>query len=248
LFTFHLLGGARIEGPTGRLTGEAAQRHRLALLALLSTARDRRVARERLISVLWPEASAHDGRHLLNVSVHVLRKALGEQALRTEGADLRLDDTIVRSDVGAFREALAQGDVRAAVENYSGPFLDGFFLDGSAEFEQWQDAERSRIEDEFTSGVETLAEEAGSRGERQDAVRWWQTLWTRAPERERTTVRLMQALEASGDRAGALRAAEAHTTYLVQEFGAQPGSEVTTLAARIRSAPATAVNHESAVR
>jgi TolB-like protein/DNA-binding SARP family transcriptional activator/Flp pilus assembly protein TadD len=243
MFTLHVLGGARIEGPAGRLTGEAVQRHRLALLALLAAARDGRVSRERLISVLWPEASDRDGRHLLNVSVHIIRKALGEQALRTEGADLRLDHTSVNCDLCDFRGALAQGDVRAAVTGYSGPFLDGFFLGGSPEFDQWQDAERSRVEEEFTAAVEKLAEEAGSKGDWQDAVRWWQILWTRAPEHERTTLHLMQALEASGDRAGALRAADAHTAYLAQEFGAEAGPEVARLATRIRSAPVTSAGH-----
>ncbi|HET6681309.1 MAG TPA: tetratricopeptide repeat protein [Gemmatimonadaceae bacterium] len=243
MFRLHVLGGARIEGPSGRLSGEAVQRHRLALLALLSAARDGRLPRERLISVLWPEAIERDGRHLLNVSVHVIRKALGERVLRTEGADLRLDHTALGCDLCEFRNALAQGDVGAAVASYSGPFLDGFFLGGSPEFDQWQDAERARVEDEFTSAVETLAAEAMSNREWPDAVRWWQMLWTPAPERERTTLGLMQALEASGDRAGALRAAEAHITYLADEFGAEAGQEVTRLAARIRNTPASPAGH-----
>ena len=158
MFTLHVLGGARIEGPTGRLAGEAVQRHRLALLALFAAARSKRLARERVIAILWPEASERDGRHLLNVSVHVLRKALGEQVLRTEGADLRLDSTVVGCDLCEFREALNQGDITAAVERYSGPFLDGFFLDGSPEFGQWADTERARVDEEFTAAVEILAE------------------------------------------------------------------------------------------
>ena len=237
MFTFHVLGGARLEGPTGRLTGEAVQRHRLALLALLSAARDSRLSREKLVSLLWPEGGEKDARHLLNVSVHVLRKALGEQALHTEGADLRLDIGIVRCDLADFRRVLSQGDFRAAVERYDGPFLDGFFLDGSTAFEEWQNAEKTRVEEEFRSALEGLAEKAEVRQEWQEAVRWWQTLWTRAPERERVTLRLMQALEASGDRGGALRAAESHTNYLEQEFGAEPGPDVAALADRIRNAP-----------
>lgn len=239
MFTLHVLGGARIEGPAGRLSGEAVQRHRLALLALLSAAREGRVARERLISTLWPEAEVHDGRHLLNVSVHVLRKALGEQALVSEGAYLRLDQSIVECDICAFRRALVRGDAKVAVASYSGPFLDGFFLDDSREFDEWQDVERRRLEGEYTSAVEKLADEAAARADWQDAVRWWQNLWTRAPERERTTLGLMQALEASGDGAGALRTAEAHTSHLMQEFGAQAGPAVSALAGRIRGAPAT---------
>jgi serine/threonine-protein kinase len=50
-------------------------------------------------------------------------------------------------------------------------------------------------------------------------------------------MRLMTALEVTGDRAGALRAAEAHAALLQQEFGAEPSVEVMTLAARIRDQP-----------
>ncbi len=237
MFTLRVLGGARIDGPQGRLSGEAVQRHRLALIARLAAARGLAIPRERLMALLWPEAAEREGRHLLNVSVHVLRKALGEQALLTEGADLRLDDTIVGCDLNDFRSALAQGNAAAAVQHFGGAFLDGFFLDGAQEFTQWQDAERARVEEEYSGALETLADQAEGKGEWPDAVRWWQTLWTRAPERERTTLRFMRALEASGDRGGALRAAEAHAAWLAEEFGAKPGPEVTALAERMRDAP-----------
>lgn len=179
---------------------------------------------------------------MLNVSVHVLRRALGEQALHTEGGDLRLDDAIVGCDLTEFRDALARGDADAAVACYGGAFLDGFFLDGAQEFSQWQDAERARVEEDYSGALETLAEHAEGTGDWQAAVRWWQTLWTRAPERERATLRFMRALETSGDRAGALRAADAHTAFLAEEFGAKPGPEVAALADRMREAPVSPVD------
>src|SRR5574341_1349452 len=99
MFDLFVLGTARIEGPEGRLAGEPAQRHRLALLAMLSAARDATMPREKLMVLLWPDQGTREARHLLNVAVHVLRKALGEEVLRTEGDDLRLDTTLLTSDV-----------------------------------------------------------------------------------------------------------------------------------------------------
>jgi serine/threonine-protein kinase len=235
-----VLGAARIEGADGRLSGEAVQRHRLALLTLLSAARDATLPRERIMALLWPEQPGQQARHLLNVSVHVLRKALGADVLRTEGGDLSLDTTVLPSDLVGFREALKAGDLRGAAQAYTGPLLDGFFLNEAPEFERWQDAERARLKEEFEAVLVSLAEEAERAGDWPGAVRWWRALAEQAPDSARVTVRLMQALEASGDRAAALQAADAHTALLAEELGAEPSPEVRSLAARIREQPAAA--------
>ncbi len=242
MFRLHVLGTARIEGPQGRLSGEVAQRHRLALLASLAAARGSTVPREKLIALLWPEQGEKEARHLLNVSAHIIRKALGDNVLRSEGANLRLDHAVLASDLGDFRASLARGDVATAVDIYGGPFLDGFFLDGAPEFERWQGTERLNLEAEYTSAVERLAEVAENGGRWKEAAKWWQMLWNRSPENEATTLRLMQALERSGDRGGALRIADAHRTHLLQEFGADTGRAVPELAARIRSEPVAALS------
>ena len=55
LFSLKLFGGASLEGPVGALTGRAAQRHRLALLALLAASGGGAgVTRDKLIAYLWP--------------------------------------------------------------------------------------------------------------------------------------------------------------------------------------------------
>ena len=164
MFELFVLGSTRIEGKDGRLTGEPAQRHRLALLALLATARDASLPREKLMALLWPDHGDREARHLLNVSVHVLRKALGDDVLRSEGNDLRLDTSLLPSDIVRFRQAIARGDLTSATAAYGGRFLDGFFLDGTADFELWQEAERGRLEIEYMAAMEKLAdiaEEAG---------------------------------------------------------------------------------------
>lgn len=237
MFELFVLGAARIEGAAGRLTGEPAQRHRLALLALLSTARDATMPREKLMALLWPDQGSREARHLLNVAVHVLRKALGDDVIRTEGDDLRLDTTLLPSDVVRFRSALAHGNLRAAIDLYSGRLLDGFFVDGAAEFEHWQEVERAKLESEFMSAMEQLAEREEQAGNWSTAVQNWSALSARAPDSVRVAVRLMLALEATGDRGGALRVADVHRSVLADEYGAEPSPEVTALAARMRGTP-----------
>ncbi|MGH9025957.1 MAG: hypothetical protein ACRDWD_07560, partial [Acidimicrobiia bacterium] len=68
MFTLRLFGGASIEGSDGPLSGRAIQRRRLALLALLATARSRGLTRDKLVGYLWPERTADAARHLLSDS------------------------------------------------------------------------------------------------------------------------------------------------------------------------------------
>src|SRR5690606_24986031 len=139
MYFLKLLGGASLEGDAGPLTGPAVQRHRLALLALLAGARREGVSRDKLVAWLWPYSDAVRARGLLKQAVHAVRRALGPEAILSAGDELRLNDAIVASDVDAFEQAVAAGDPAAAVAAYAGPFLDGFFLGGSPEFERWTD-------------------------------------------------------------------------------------------------------------
>src|SRR5215208_7944283 len=146
-FDLKLFGSPSIEGAGGEnlLTGRAAQRHRLALLALVAMTPGQRLSRDKLIAYLWPESDTERGRNLLRVSTYVLRSALGESALLSEGDDLRLNADVVQSDLAEFETALERADHARVVALYRGPFLAGFFLSGAPEFEQWAERERERL-------------------------------------------------------------------------------------------------------
>src|SRR5215208_6643017 len=111
-FDLKLFGSPSIEGAGGEnlLTGRAAQRHRLALLALVAMAPGQRLSRDKLIAYLWPESDTERGRNLLRVSAYVLRSTLGEGALLTEGEELRLNPDVVRTDATEFEAALERAD------------------------------------------------------------------------------------------------------------------------------------------
>jgi tetratricopeptide (TPR) repeat protein len=140
-----LLGGAVIRSGVQPLGGPAAHRHRLALLALLA-ASPAPVSRDKLIAFLWPERDTESGRNLLKVAVHELRKLLGEHALRSTGDQLSIDPSALSCDLIDLDAAAASGDDARIVELYAGPFLDGFHLKDSSEFEHWVDGQRARLE------------------------------------------------------------------------------------------------------
>ena len=144
-YTLTLLGGVSLRTGVATLTGPAVQRHRFALLALLAARPTRVVPRERLMALLWPEREATSARRLLNLSVHVLRRALGDTALRSVPGGLALDPSALACDMWTFEQTLADGDTELAIASYGGPFLEGFHLPAAVGFDRWADAERDRL-------------------------------------------------------------------------------------------------------
>jgi TolB-like protein/DNA-binding SARP family transcriptional activator/Tfp pilus assembly protein PilF len=232
-----LFAGACLQDGDRTLTGPPAQRSRLALLALLAGSYPGALTRERLIAWLWPDRKTDPARNLLSQSIYVLRKALGDDAIQSAGEELRLNPDVVTCDVVQFQEALAGGDLARAVDLYSGPFLDGFHLPGALEFEHWLDGERERYRRAQATALEGLAVAAIEAGDVSKAVDGWLRLAAMDPYNSRVTLRLMQTLEAAGDRAGALRQARIHAALLEQEFEADPDPEVTALADQLRRQP-----------
>jgi DNA-binding SARP family transcriptional activator/TolB-like protein len=237
MFYLKLFGGVSIEGPDGDVTGIAARRHPLALLALLALSHSRRLSRDKLIGYLWPESASSDARNLLNQSVHALRRALGAEAISSEGDELVLSQATVTCDVWSFEEALASGAAERAVDFYVGPFADGFFLAESNEFESWTGAERERLRRAYAKALEELAEAATARGGLESATEWWRNLIAEEPYNSNVTLRFMETLESAGDRAGAIREAEAHAERLLRDLDAAPNPAVLALAERMRTQP-----------
>ncbi|HEV2149476.1 MAG TPA: winged helix-turn-helix domain-containing protein, partial [Longimicrobiaceae bacterium] len=195
MLSLKLFGGASLVNAEGPVAGPAAQRHRLALLALLATAPEGKASRDRLIGHLWPESDDAAARRLLNVALHALRKQLGEDALVSLGDDVQLRSAVVHSDVGRFRAALEAGDRRVAAELYAGPFLNGFHLGGAGEFDRWAEGVRDGLARAYLEVLEALAEDAAAAGDPRAAVAWWRRLAAEEPLNARVALRLMEALE-----------------------------------------------------
>lgn len=241
-------GSPAVDGPAAPKGGTAAQPQSLALLTLVAAAGERGLSRDKIVALLWPEADTRRARHCLSQLCHALRRSLGEHIFSSASAELRLDPSQITSDVGEFKAACLRGDSERVVACYAGPFLDGFFLSGAPEFERWVEAERVAFARAFTEALETLAIDAEAKGDRAEAARWWSRLAEQEPLSSRVIIRLMSALAAHGDRAGALEQARRYEEGLDRELEAAPNPAVVALADRLRRAPINSDPSPAALR
>jgi len=218
------------------MAGRAVHGRRLALLAILTLARDRRVTRDRVIGLLWPASLPHRARPQLSDALYILRSALGEDAVRTADDVIVLNPLVVSSDVEMFERLIREERLEDAVRLRTGPLLDGFHLSDAAELEHWLDGERALLDREYATALETLATACEARGDFIGASGWWRQACTHDPYSGRLALRLMRALERTGDRAAALRHAGVHVAMLREEFDAGPDAELAAFVEALRRA------------
>lgn len=238
MITVQLLGGASLRSGDMPLNGPPAQRHRIALLALIAAAWPQSVSRERAMALLWPERDLASARRLLNLAVHVLRSALGESALASSGDGLLLNPSRLSCDLHELRTAIAADASERVVRLYTGPLLDGFHLDDSAEFSYWLDERRNELNHAYMGSLLKLAARQEQSGDVHGRVGTCLRLVAADPHSGVHAQALMRALEAAGDRAGATRHAREHAHRLRADLDMEPDAAVIALAEQLRSAPA----------
>ncbi len=233
-----LLGSAALTGPDGReIGGPLAQPRRLALLAYLCLVQPSGyLRRDRLLPLFWPELDASRARAALSQALYVLRRAIGEAALPSRGAEeVAADPDLLWCDAAEIGRRLDAGQLAEAVAAYSADLLPGFHLDEAPEFERWLERARRELRERVTRAANQLAATAATPSE---ALPWARRALELAPHDESALRQLVLRLEQVGDRAGALAAYQGFVSRLRDELELTPSPETAALAERIRSAPA----------
>ena len=232
-----LLGSACLRSGDTVLGGPPAQRHRIALLSLIVDAWPQPLSRDRAMALLWPERDDAGGRRLLNLAIHVLRSALGEEAIVSRGDGLLLDPTHVSCDLQELRAAIAADVPERVVALQTGPLLDGFHLAESAEFAHWLDQRRLELSRAYVRALLVLGRRQEQAGDVHGVVNTYRRLVAADPHSAEHALRLMRALDDAGERAAALQHAAEHARRLQVDLDLGPDPEVTALAAELRKAP-----------
>jgi DNA-binding SARP family transcriptional activator/tRNA A-37 threonylcarbamoyl transferase component Bud32 len=239
-YSLRLLGGLTLEADGGEVGPRARQRHRLAMLAALAASPRGVLARETLLGMLWPDKPEKAARHLLTEAVHVVRAELGETVLETSPAEVALNPGGLRCDWMSFRKAVEEKDWATAAAAYEGPFLDGFYLDGSVPFERWAETMRERAARDYARALGALARAADEAGDVQAAVEWWGRSAVHEPHSTPVALGLMAALARAGERARAVRFAAAFAARMREEMEMEPDPQVLEAMERLRAQPVRA--------
>ena len=237
MITVQLLGGASLRSGDRPLSGPPTQRHRVALLALVVTSWPQPLSRDRAMALLWPERDLAGARRLLNLSVHVLRQALGEGAIVSTADGLLLDPTRLDCDLLDLRAAIDAAEPDRIVRLHAGPLLEGFHLAESTEFGYWLDQNRAELAHAYLGALRTVGDRQGRAGDVHGWLGTCRRLVAADPHSGANVRALMRALDAAGDRPGAIRQADEHTLRLMEDLGLGPDPAVVSLALSLRRAP-----------
>ena len=232
-----LLGGLDLLGDAGRAASILRQPKRVALLAYLAASPEAGYRRrDSLIGLFWPDADPESARHSLRQALYVLRRAVGSSAIRTRGdEDVGLDPAAIESDAARFQALARDGLALEAMRIYRGDLLPGFYLDDAPEFEHWLEVERLRLRRLASDLSWTLADDARRDGDDTESARRARHAVELDPFDESALHRLIQLLDAHGDRAGALAAFDHFARRLADEYAAEPSPETRALVDRVRS-------------
>jgi DNA-binding SARP family transcriptional activator/tetratricopeptide (TPR) repeat protein len=219
-----LLGGLDVELDGTAICASPSQRP-WALFAYVALA-SRSVPRAELASRFWPDVLDQSARASLRSALWALRRQLGG-ALVVDGARVGLNDAEgTWVDVREF-DRLAETDPEAALELCRGELLEGLE-------DEWALAARDRHRDRVIVVLERLARTAEVRGEVREAVELTRRQVERDPFDEGAHRRLITRLDASGDRAAAMRSYGTLTERLRRELGVAPSSQTRELIEQLR--------------
>jgi DNA-binding SARP family transcriptional activator/tetratricopeptide (TPR) repeat protein len=235
-------------------------RKAIAILAILAV-EGRPFAREELAALLWPDSDDEAARGALRRTLSVLRSALGDRWLVVDRTRVALDHDSVRLDVRALQALVAEtgprparsgvhggasappasstaisqaAAVSAATAIVRGPFLAGFSLRDSPEFDDWRATRATFVEREVLGVFDRLAAVARDAGDVAAAVRAATKRVDLDPLDEGAHRRLMALLAEGGDRPAAIRQYRSCVGVLERELGVAPLGETTALYESIR--------------
>jgi DNA-binding SARP family transcriptional activator len=230
-----LFGAPRVD--RGGKAIEFETRKALAILAFLVVEGGRQ-ARDRIATLLWPEADPERARGALRRTLSAIRTSEIGERLEADTAAVSLRHDGIGVDVLRFRELRARNDHSGAVAEYAGDFLAGFALRDAPEFEEWQTAQAGALRSELAGSLERLIHDERDVGHLPKALahaRRWLEL---DPLNETAHRELMRLHALTGDRSAAIRQYHEAVHLLDRDLGVAPLDETVTLYETIKEGKA----------
>ncbi len=227
----YLLGNPLVE-----VDGQSVSVDRRAGMALLAylTVESKRVGREQLATLLWPEADQQRAFGRLRRVLYALTKTIGEGYLAADRTHITLaahwSDVAQLTDAGTTLATLEQ-----ARDLMRGDFMQGFTLPHSDPFERWQQQQVTRFRAAHDRVLDRLATHYIEASRYDDAIALVRQQVLRDPIDEKRQRRMIRLLHQSGQHVEAIRQYERLRAELANEFGVAPSAETQSLIAAIRA-------------
>ena len=244
-----VLGGLRIRRGGVPVSGPGLRKAE-ALFAYLACTR-RPASREELADLLWDERAPAQGLASLRMLLTSLRQLLAPYLvisratlafdttqpywLDAEVLEEHLEAAYAGRERGAPLAPAALARLEQATALYVGPFLQGFYVRDSSNFEEWMLREQERLERRVLTALRDLVAAALERRLYQEGITHATRLLQLDPLQEETHAQLMQLLALTGQRRAALDQYAACRRVLATELGTAPAASTTALAERIQA-------------
>src|SRR5438477_10649057 len=137
-------------------------RKHFALLIRLAVEAGRKLTRDYLMDLLWPNVAGPRARHSLAQALTVLKERVGRDHLVVQRASLALVAGVVQVDL--TRLDASETQIR-------GQFLDGFEVPGAVQFEQWKEEWRGKVMPGIRGSLVKQVDDGGRNGDCQTVGR-----------------------------------------------------------------------------
>jgi len=212
-------------------------RKHFALLIRLAVEAGRKLTRDYLMDLLWPDVPAPRARHSLAQALTVLKEKVGRDRLVVQRASIGLVVGAVDADVR--RLDTCEIEIR-------GPFLDGFEVPGAVQFEQWKDEWRAKLMPRIRDCLVNQMDAGRRIGDFATVEKHAQVLLDLDPLSEDGVRGVMEARAWVGDRTNALKVYGRFEVGLAAELGAKPSADLVRIADLLREGRRTAPRHTGA--
>ncbi|MBN1201738.1 MAG: AAA family ATPase [Anaerolineae bacterium] len=237
LFRFYLFGPFRltIDERAVSLPPQPA-----AFCAFMILNRQRRITREEVQAVFWPDAAPARAQERLRRTLYLLRKALrphDDDLIAAEGNELAIaPDAALWVDYEAFEKALMDAYSHeppdcAGLQDVVALYHDDLLKDVYAD---WALLEREHAHQQFLTALRHLIAVNQQNGDWSSVIRYAHRLLEHDPLQEAAHRALMSAYCATGDRSAAVRQYQQCAQILRDELEAEPLEETTRLYEDIR--------------
>lgn len=226
------LGVPALFAPNGNPIRFRVKKH-VALLVYLAVERWTAHRRDHLVDLLWPRASAAEGRHSLSTALSVLRGKLGRRVIETSRDTIRLADGAVAVDLARLESGEVLAD-EARPELDVAAFLDGFDVADADEFLRWRERQQARLLPAILKAMVVLIDRCRRTADSRTMERLADRMMVLDPLSEDAVRAKMESRAFDGDRLTALRVFEEWKDTLARELAAVPSDLVEGIAIRLR--------------